>query len=205
MKSYPSISKEIDFDTHVYCFNKYDGSNIRAEYNSKRGFYKFGTRHHLIDEKSQSFGVAISLIKEKYEKDLNEVFKKYKWDNVVCFFELWGEESFAGNHNFEKILNITLIDVNVYKKGILPPKQFIEYFGHLDIAKVLYEGRITKELVDQIKQSSLPGMHLEGIVAKGNIDPKTKMPVMFKIKSQAWLDKLKDYCKDDEQLFKQLS
>jgi Holliday junction resolvase RusA-like endonuclease len=30
-------------------------------------------------------------------------------------------------------------------------------------------------------------------------------PIMFKIKSQAWLDKLKEYCKDDETLFNKLA
>ena len=44
-------------------------------------------------------------------------------------------------------------------------------------------------------------MTFEGVVAKGVNDKLTKMPIMFKIKSKAWLDKLKEYCKDDERLF----
>jgi hypothetical protein len=48
-------------------------------------------------------------------------------------------------------------------------------------------------------------MTFEGVVCKGANDKKTKMPIMFKIKSQAWLDKLKEHCKEDEALFNKLA
>jgi hypothetical protein len=204
MKSYPSILKDLRNDIYIYAFDKLDGSNIRAEWNSKRGFYKFGTRTQLMDENSVPFGKAIPLIKEKFEEDLTPIFKDRKWKDAICFFEYHGPESFAGNHNFEKEMTATLIDVNPYKEGIMPPDEFIKYFGHLDIAKVLYEGYLTAELIDSVKQSTLNGMTFEGIVCKGANDKKTKMPIMFKIKSRAWLEKLKDFCKGDETLFNRL-
>jgi hypothetical protein len=205
MKSYPSITKDVRQDIYIYAFDKLDGSNIRAEWNSKRGFYKFGTRHQLMDEKSMPFARAIPLIKEKYEADLTAVFKERDWKDALCFFEFWGPSSFAGFHNFEEKMDVTLIDVNPYKEGILPPTEFIKYFGHLDTAKVLYEGHVTEDLFDKVKQSTLKGMTHEGVVCKGANDKKTKMPIMFKIKSRAWLDKLKDYCKGDESLFNKLA
>lgn len=204
MKSYPSITKEIRHDVYIYAFDKLDGSNIRAEWNAKKGFYKFGTRTQLTDEKTMPFGRAIPIIKEKFEQDLTLVFEERKWRDALCFFEYWGEDSFAGTHNFEKPMTVTLIDVNPYKEGILPPAEFIRYFGHLDIAKVLYEGRVSVELFDKVKQSTLPGMTGEGVVCKGANDKKTQMPIMFKIKSQAWLDRLKEYCKGDDALFNKL-
>jgi hypothetical protein len=204
MKSYPSITKEIRHDVYIYAFDKLDGSNMRAEWNSKKGFYKFGTRTQLTDEKTMPYGRAIPLIREKYEEDLTMVFKEQGWRDAICFFEYWGEDSFAGTHNFEKPMDVTLIDVNPYKEGILPPTEFIKYFGHLDTAKVLYEGHVSVELFDKVKQSTLPGMTGEGVVCKGANDKKTKMPVMFKIKSQAWLNRLKEYCKGDEALFNKL-
>jgi hypothetical protein len=203
MKSYPSINKEIRNDIYIYAFDKLDGSNIRAEWNSKRGFYKFGTRTQLMDE-SSSFGKSIPLIKEKFEKDLTAIFKEQGWKDALCFFEYHGPSSFAGSHNFEEKMTATLIDVNPYKEGIMLPTEFIKYFGHLDTAKVLYEGYVGTELFDKVKQSTLEGMTFEGVVCKGANDKKTKMPIMFKIKSQAWLDKLKDYCKGDETLFNRL-
>lgn len=205
MKSYPSITKEIRHDIYIYAFDKLDGSNMRAEWNSKKGFYKFGTKNQMIDEQTMPFGRAITLIKEKFEQDLTLVFKEQKWKDAICFFEYHGPSSFAGNHNFEEKMTVTLIDVNPYKQGLLPPVQFIKLFGHLDIPKVCYEGHVTVDLFDKIKQSELEGMTFEGVVCKGANDKLTKMPIMFKIKSKAWLNKLKDYCKGDEKLFERLS
>ncbi|HEX5187500.1 MAG TPA: hypothetical protein VFV86_11480 [Nitrososphaeraceae archaeon] len=201
MKSYPSITKEVRQDIYIYAFDKLDGSNIRAEWNYKKGFYKFGTRNQLTDEKTMPFGRAIPLLKEKYEADLTAVFAEQHWRDSLCFFEYHGPSSFAGNHNFEEKMDITLIDVNPFKEGILPPTEFIKYFGHLDIAKVLYEGHVNVELFDKVKNSALNGMTFEGCVCKGIDNGKL---VMFKIKSKAWYDKLKHYCKDDDALFKKL-
>jgi len=205
MKSYPSITKEVRQDIYIYAFDKLDGSNIRAEWNNKKGFYKFGTRTQLIDEKTMPFGRAIPLLKEKYSQDLGMVFREQGWKEAICFFEYWGPSSFAGTHNFDEKMDVTLIDVNPYKEGILPPTQFIRLFEHLDIPKVCYEGHVTTELFDKVKQSKLPGMTFEGVVCKGANDKNTKMPIMFKIKSKAWLDRLREYCKGDEKLFERLS
>jgi hypothetical protein len=45
----------------------------------------------------------------------------------------------------------------------------------------------------------------EGVICKGPIDRKTKLPIMFKVKTRAWLDKLKNKCADNEKLFEELS
>lgn len=201
MKSYPSIPKDVRQDLYIYAFDKLDGSNMRAEWNSKKGFYKFGTRTQLIDENTKPFNIAIPMIKEKYEKDLSLIFEEQKWRDALCFFELWGPSSFAGNHNFEEKMDVTLLDVNPYKEGILPPADFLKHFGHLDIPGVLYKGEVNAELFDAVKQGSLKGMTMEGVVCKGSDDGKT---VMFKIKNRTWLNKLKDFCKGDESLFNRL-
>ena len=73
MKTYPTIRyfESNDLGKKIIAFNKLDGSNIRAEWNKKRGLYKFGSRTRLISE-SDSLGEAISLIK-KQEVELNEI------------------------------------------------------------------------------------------------------------------------------------
>lgn len=205
MKHYPSITKEVRQDIHIWAFDKLDGSNIRAEWNTKKGFYKFGTKNQLMDENSKPFGCAIQLIRDKYESDLAMVFKEQKWRDIICFFELHGPSSAFGQHNFTENLTVTLIDANPFKQGILEPAEFIKLFGHLDIPKVLYQGRVTTDLFDKVKQSTLPGMTFEGVVCKGASESNARMPVMFKIKSQAWLDKLREYVKGDENLFNLLS
>jgi hypothetical protein len=204
LKTYPSISKDIRYDVHIFAQPKYDGSNIRAEWNSKKGFYKFGSRHQLIDEKTLPLGKSISILKEKYEDDLAMVFKEHRWRDIICFFEYYGPNSFAGQHLETEEQTVTLIDVNPYKEGILEPINFNKYFGHLDIPKTLYEGRVTPEFVEKVRNSSIEGMPFEGCVCKGANDKKTKMPVMFKIKTNAWLEKLKAYCNNDLKLYEQL-
>jgi hypothetical protein len=207
MKSYPSIDKTIQSKLDIIAFDKLDGSNIRAEWSPKRGFYKFGSRKCLIDERHPNLGKAVLLIKLQATK-LEKVFKKQKWQkNVVCFFEFWGPNSMFGQHRKKDEHQITLFDVSLYKQGLLAPREFIKLFGHLDIPKVLYEGRANKTLVDAVKNSTLDGMTLEGIVCKAP-NPnkkKTSQPVMFKIKSLAWLEKLREFCAGNEALFKQLA
>ena len=68
MDKYPKISgKTKDFPLKsAYAFVKYDGSNIRATWNKKQGFFKFGTRSHLIDTTDPDFGCAIPLVQETY-------------------------------------------------------------------------------------------------------------------------------------------
>jgi hypothetical protein len=204
MKQYPSITKDIRKDIYIYAFDKLDGSNIRAEWNSKKGFYKFGSRTQLIDSSHKPLGKAIQLIKEKYEIELAKVFKEQHWQNVLCFFEFHGPNSFAGSHSEKEDQTVTLLDVNVYKQGLMEPAQFIKLFGHLDIPKVLFEGSVNSDLFDKVKQSILDGMTFEGVVCKGSNDKKTKMPIMFKIKSNLWIQKLKEHCQGDECLFDKL-
>ena len=201
MKHYPSISKEVFHNIDIYAFDKLDGLQIRAEWNSKKGFYKFGTKNTLIDTSTKPWGRAIQLINDKYENDLQKVFNDQKWKDAICFFELWGPSSFAGTHNFEEELTVTLFDVNPYKQGILEPLQFLKLFKRLDIPKVLYIGKVNVDFFDQVKQSTLLGMTFEGCVCKGASQNKSHMPTMFKVKSQAWLEKLRTYTNGDEKLF----
>ena len=113
-----------------------------------------------------------------------------------------GKNSFAGRHvNEEHYVN--LIDVSVHKKGIVEPNEYIKMFGHLDIARLLYYGNMNHEFEEQVRNRQLEKMTMEGVVCKGRI-VTPGMPLMFKIKSLDWLNKLKDYCNGDESMFKRL-
>lgn len=205
MKSYPSISKEIRSDVYIYCQAKYDGSLIRAEWSKKRGFYKFGTKKQLIDENVPIFGKSIKLIKDKYELDISDICKKQHWQDIICYFEFFGTNSFAGTHNIEDTFDVILFDADVYKHGLLEPANFKNIFKYLDTPKVLYEGHVNQTLIDAIRNSTLDGMPFEGVICKGKNDKKTKQPIMFKIKSLAWLNALKEKCKGDDKLFEHLA
>lgn len=201
MKQYPSISNQI-VDIPIISFNKLDGSSIRSEWNKKNGFYKFGSRTRLLDSNEKPLGEAVQLIKTKYEKDLSNIFNKQRFERVICFFEFFGPNSSFGQH-IDEVHDVVLFDIDVYKKSLLLSREFIKLVGHLDIPKVLYEGKANTSLQESVYESKLDGMTFEGVVCKGEYD-KYKQPTMFKIKSKAWLDKLKNYCGDNLELYEKL-
>jgi len=205
MKEYPSISRDIQFGVEAYVFNKIDGSNIRAEWSRKKErIYKYGSRHELISHGHPFLGESLSLIQDNFEEELNRIFLKQRHHKAMAFFEFHGDNSFAGFHQPDEPHRVTLIDVKPYKSGIINPDDFVDLYGHLDHAKLLYRGKINKEFVEQVRRGELPGMSEEGVVCKVKEQKKTKHPTMFKIKTYAWLKKLKTFCKDDEKLYNRL-
>lgn len=199
MKQYPSITTNIK-PVYGWVFDKIDGSNIRAEWSTKQGFYKFGTRKRLLQETDPVLGEAVKLIREKQDQ-LGQIFSEQKWDRVVAYFEFYGENSFAGAHQDEEHF-VTLIDVDVYKIGILPPQQFIELFKKVGIPKILFEGKIDSQLITDIKQGNIPEMTFEGAVVKYF---EYRLTRMFKVKNKAWINKLREKCGNNVLLFKRLA
>lgn len=130
MKQYPSIPHKIR-NISAYVFDKLDGSNVRAEWQSKKGFWKFGSRTRLLGTDQPWINKADDLIKQKYGDDLGRVFKDQRYERAIAFFEFWGPKSFIGHHEEQDEHTVTLIDVNPYKKGITPPDDFIKLYGHV--------------------------------------------------------------------------
>lgn len=205
MKEYPSIDRKIRYGEPVYLFDKLDGSNIRAEWSRKKGrFYKYGSRTQLIDSGHPFLGESVFLIQDNFEEELARIFEKQRWHKTLAFFEFYGPQSFAGFHEKEDQHKVTLIDVKPFKHGILNPDEYLDLFGHLDTAKLLYRGNMNKEVEEQIRKQELPGITFEGAVGKIKVKGKTQNPAMFKVKTYAWLERLKNYCKGDDNLYKRL-
>ena len=63
MLAYPSIPSWRDVSKGLPClaFYKYDGSNLRFEWNSKTGWCKFGTRTQLFDKYTELYSQALPL------------------------------------------------------------------------------------------------------------------------------------------------
>lgn len=202
MKTYPTISKHIYTDQPVYVFDKLDGSNIRAEWNCKEGFYKFGSRKRLLGEDERPLGLSIQLINDLYSQEINQRLKNEKIDRAICFFEFFGENSFAGFHDNNDNFDIVLFDVSIHKKGFLSPKNFINFTKGLKTPTLIYHGNITDDFIKNVKNSNCPNMTYEGVVCKFY---KKKNLEMFKIKSYAWLNQLKQKCGNDEKLYEQLA
>jgi len=203
MKEYPSIQREIVRSGPIYAFDKMDGSQIRAEWSKKNKFYKFGTRTQLIGVDDRIWGEGARLVLSKYEKDLHDIFIKERYQSAVCFFEFYGKNSFAGNH-VEEEHDVTLFDIAPYKKGVLPPKEFIDMTKGVDRAKLLYYGNPNEPFAEAVRNRTLEGMTFEGVVCKSNEMEGYGIPLMFKIKSKDWIEKLKSHCRGDDSLFRML-
>ena len=206
MKEYPSIPRgKIVKGVQIYAFDKLDGSQIRAEWSKKRGrFWKFGTKSCLISEQDKGYwGEAAELIRHKYEDALISLFKEERWLKATCYFEFWGENSFAGRHQDEPH-DVTLFGAAADKKGLLLPKHFLDLFEGVDTAKLLYCGNANDPFLDSVRDGTLEGMTFEGVVCKGPFVSPGR-PLMFKYKNAAWLEKLKGLCGDDQKLFERLA
>lgn len=196
MKQYDSINYFGDnWGLPIIAFDKLDGSNLRFEYSPKRGVYKFGTRNMMIDENHDTFGFAINIFKNKYEDGLIKLFKSKDYRNVlsfVCFAELIGTKSEFGQHDFNNdIFDTILFDVSAYKKGLIPPRQFANDFGHLGIPRVVYEGNLSKEFVQRVKSNEFNLK--EGVIGKGVIQTKKGNDNLYycKIKTDDWFNRLR--------------
>lgn len=202
MMQYPSIDREYIKDIHIYAMDKKDGNQIRVEWSAKRGFYKFGSKTQLIDKNAPIFGESVNLFLNKYEDDLSKIFKDLRWRNVVCFCEFYGENSFAGSHKEEQH-DIVLFDISV-DDAILEPRDFLERFEHLHIPTLVYSGNSDEAFIDAVRNSKIEGITNEGVVCKGPWDKKRNTPIMFKIKTNAWIEQLKKHCNGNMDLMARL-
>lgn len=191
MYQYPSIPGPSKAP-HLPCiaFYKYDGSNLRFEYSRKRGWYKFGTRRRLFDHTDEEFGQAISIFRETLAPGIEAIVSKDKVmsnaGHVTAFCEFFGQNSFAGNHEAGDPKELILIDFHVHKKGLMAPREFVNTFGGLKSAKVVYDGVLNQTLIDDVRRNAY-GLK-EGVVCKGGSGHGLWM---CKIKTNEYLEKIK--------------
>ena len=199
MKTYPTIGhwNEGILGEPIFGFDKLDGSNIRAEWSKKRGWYKFGTKKMIIDHTHPNFGESVILFMNKYAEDLERKFRDdkdmRKQLRFVVFMEYLGENSFAGFHEDEEH-DVVLFDVNQHNKGILEPKEFLRKFGDLHIPELVYRGNYNKEFINAVKHNELDYHLKEGVVVKGSRLTKRKTQEliwMCKVKTHEWVNKIK--------------
>lgn len=196
MKQYPSIEGSSKAPLKpCYAFEKYDGSNMRFEWSKKNGWYKFGCRRRLIDETDLQFPDVKALFLMKYGAAIEECLThSYKGlQKATVFMEYLGDNSFAGMHDPDDEKRLVLIDVNIHKKGIIGPKEFLENFGHLDFrARVIHVGNLNKEFIEAVRTDVF--FLNEGVVCKGGKGHKLWM---CKIKTYDYLERLKKHFASD--------
>lgn len=192
MKAYPSIPKiSREFiDRPCIAFRKEDGSNIRMEWSRKTGWYKSGTRTRLFDKSDTEFGCAIEIFHKNFAEPLAKAIRdNYKCDSAIAYLEFLGPNSFAGQHKEDDPKELILFDVNIHKKGFVGAGDFVRKFGHLKSAEVIYQGLLTEELIDNVRQNKYNLK--EGVVCKGGGNKSPHDIWLCKIKTFAYLEELK--------------
>ena len=196
MQRYPSIPtfKEAGMPKIASCiaFEKLDGSNLRTEYR-KGQWDKFGTRTKLFDQSHEVFGPAIALFRNEWQEEITRILKHNKAQEATAFFEYYGPNSFAGVHDLNDEMTLTLIDIHVFKQGLMPAREFVKTFGHLAIPKIVYEGNFNQQFVLDIEDGKYDVV--EGVVAKGG--NKHSNLWIRKIKTKSYLDKLSKFGYED--------
>jgi hypothetical protein len=136
------------------------------------------------------FTEAIDIFENKYAEDLDRIFIENRFfrgiDKITVYGEFFGENSFAGKHDWAEVHDLVIFDMFLYKKDWLKPADFIDIFGHLDIPKLVYTGFLDETLIGKIV-TNYYGLK-EGLVLKGVIENKV---FMVKVKTQEWLNKVR--------------
>lgn len=210
MLQYPSILgvKKMPLGMPCIAFYKHDGSNLRFEWSLKKGWHKYGSRTQMIDRNSPIYGEGIEIFHDTMGDIIIDRLKAFMpkqfktLERVTAFAELYGDNSFAGNHEPEDVKKLSLFDLFLFKKGFLPPAEFVQYFGNLDwTSQIVYKGNLNKEFIEKIRYNTLEDITLnEGVICKGvseKINFKTQNNIwMTKIKTYGYLNKLKKVYED---------
>lgn len=210
MIEYPSIINSSKAPRKpMIAFEKIDGSNIRIKWTHKRGFDLFGSRQQLLDSSHPNLGGVVALFHDKYKEALEELFK-YEWgkteNEIIVFGEYYGPNSFAGLHADPiSKMNFYMFDILFVKKSyteFLLPQEFIKLSPKFEkigipLPKVVYEGNLTDDFIRRVRENEF-NLN-EGVVCKGTqrLGSFRGKVWMCKIKTNAYLQRLKDRFKDD--------
>jgi len=195
MKEYPHIQastgQKFQEFSNAYVFDKLDGSLIRAEWNKKNGWKKFGSKTRLLDKNDLVLGCAIDLFMKKYSESLEKIAHDNRWQHLLAFLEAFGPDSFAGTHPV-RINNIILFDLAIDKKGIVGPKRFLKITeDKIETPKFFGIYNWTRGFVKDIRLNNIASF--EGVVGKGGDGHSL---IMSKAKTQNWIDKVRNTFKE---------
>ena len=188
MKDYPSIPHLTASGLtgqRFHTFAKVDGSCLRAQWNPRQGFYKFGSRTQLLDPRDPILGPAIPLFQTTLASELEKVARRQRMSDLVVFMEYAGPRSFAGSHVPGDTMALYLLDAAADRQGIIGPGRFLEVFAGLPMPAYLGSLEWGPTFAAQVAASELPGMSFEGVVGKAGDHHQLRF---VKTKSRAWID-----------------
>jgi hypothetical protein len=183
-------------------FEKYDGTNLHWDWDREFGWHSFGTRRDEFDlsragqERFElahpGLGVSRDPFLSTLADGLERLFRDHpRYRSVAAFrvfTEFVGPDSFAGMHRADDPKELVLFDVQAEPFGLLGPRQFVNDFGHLHAARVVYQGKFTGGFAEDVRRGKY-GVR-EGVVCKGGAGGSDLW--MAKIKTYAYLARLKE-------------
>lgn len=208
--TYPSIEgPTFSFlDAPCVAFEKYDGSGLRFFWDQQRGWHSTGTRYRWFKAATPLFGPAVEMFQRQYAKSIIETLRRFKEyrgvRELVAFCEFFGPSTFSGLHKEDESKKLILFDLYLPGRGFVFPKDFVAHFGHVPIAKVMYEGPFSRSFVEDVQAGKYPVS--EGVVAKGvhsrrQRKGKAEQEVwMAKVKTRTWLKELARRAGDSDDL-----
>lgn len=204
--AYPKIpdSKNSPLEKCV-AFKKYDGTNLHWVWETELGWYAFGTRRDRFDLDDMGIAEfnaahpgleeAAEIFTRDFATPLETIFrenKRYQSPEITVFTEFFGSNSFAGMHKKDDPKELVLFDIQTERR-IIAPEQFIQDFSALNIAQVIYRGKLTGKFIDDVREGKY-GV-TEGVVCKGGSQADNLW--MVKIKTNAYMQKLKQAFQDN--------
>lgn len=183
-------------------FKKYDGSNIRVKFTQKNGFCLFGSRHELLDETHPFLGEVVGVFNRDFKPILEPYFKREFPDarEAIVFGEFFGSQSFAGRHFPNDPKEFVMFDVLLGHKNrkFINPREFMKRFSTMvKIPEVVYEGNLNDQFILDVRDGKI--VTGEGVVCKGvETSGAYRGSIwMCKIKTNAYLQKLRDTFRED--------
>lgn len=203
--AYPKISGSKDAPAgHCIAFEKYDGTNLHWIWERELGWYAFGTRRNRfdLDERGiaafnadhQRYEDAPALFQQTFANKLEHIFQEnptYATPEITVFTEYVGTDSFAGLHKADDPKQLVLFDVEI-ETGIIGPEQFVADFGQLNIARVVYQGKLIGQFIHDVREGKYDVS--EGVICKGGTGGNDLW--MIKIKTNAYMERLKQAFQD---------
>ena len=178
-------------------FEKLDGTNLFWEWHREFGFTDFGTRsasYQLAPGGVAAFRanhpgleVAPDLFAPLGDALAPILSALPGVGHTVAFTEYLGPHSFAGMHKPDDPKRLVLFDVFVHGFGFLGPWRFLELFAGLPVPAVVYQGRFTGKLTEDVRAGKYPVA--EGVVIKGGSGGADVW--MAKVKTNAYLERLR--------------
>lgn len=204
--AYPKIPGSADAPLgRCVAFEKYDGTNLHWMWERELGWYAFGMRRNRFDldeagiadfnAQHPGYADAPDIFRRDFASQLESIFRNnpdYHSPEITVFTEYVGPNSFAGLHKADDPKQLVLFDIEI-ECGMIGPEEFIDVFGALNIARVVYRGKLTGRFIHDVREGKYDVT--EGVVCKGGAGGDDLW--MVKIKTNAYMERLKQAFQDD--------